>query len=86
MGLSAYGMRDWSLAEQHFKALKDEFPNNSEANKELKRAQARISENQSGKFDFVTLHSASLNGKREFDIADYTGKIEIVKIPGKGNI
>jgi hypothetical protein len=86
MGLAAYHLHDWNTAIDHFQAVLKEFPENSDVEVELKKANARLRESQTGEYDWKAIQLAKQNGKREYDIADYTGAIEVVDIPGKGNI
>lgn len=86
MGLAAYGMRQWQKAIDSFEQLNNEFPNNKDAEKDLKRAKQRLVEEKTGRFDFKAMHiECAMQEKREMDVADYKGAIEIADIPGKGN-
>ncbi|KAI6171541.1 Isoform A [Aphelenchoides bicaudatus] len=84
MGSAAYGMRDWKMAVDHFKSLLKEFPDNKNANTELKRATSRLAESKTGNYDVKNIYMESKNGVVEFDVADYMGPIEIVDVSGKG--
>jgi hypothetical protein len=85
MGLAAYGMRDWNAAIDHFKTVLKEFPENPDAGIELDKAKQRLAESQTGQYDWKAIQLDIKSGKREIDIADYAGAIEVVDIPGKGN-
>lgn len=85
MGMAAYGMRKWRTAIDHFQAVCNEFPENSEAGNQLKRATDRLTESQTGRFDLKRLHTEAQEGVRKFDVADYTGPIEIATVPDKGS-
>jgi hypothetical protein len=84
MGLAAYGMRNWKTAVDHFQTVCDEFPKNKDVEVELNKAKQRLLESQNGHYDWKAMHTAVKNWKREFDVADYIGPIEVVDIPGKG--
>jgi hypothetical protein len=84
MGMAAYGMRDWNSAVDHFKTTCKEFPKNVDAKTELNKAKRRLLESQTGNYDWKAMHSDVQNGKRELDVADYVGPIEVVDVPGKG--
>uniref|UniRef100_A0A914QCX0 SET domain-containing protein n=1 Tax=Panagrolaimus davidi TaxID=227884 RepID=A0A914QCX0_9BILA len=84
MGQAAYGMREWQKAAELFLSVLKEFPSNTNASGELKRATSRLSEQKHGKYDSKAMLLESQKEKAEFDIADYMGPIEIAEIPGKG--
>jgi hypothetical protein len=84
MGLAAYGMRDWQLAIDHFKTTSKEFPKNADAKAELTKANDRLKEIRTGSYDWKAMRLTVKTGKRELDVADYVGPIEVVDIPGKG--
>lgn len=78
-------MRDWAKALEHFGTLQNEFSQSECTKEELKKAADRIEECRHGKYDIRRLYEDSLKkGVRRFDIADYTGPVEVVDIPGKG--
>ena len=81
MGSAAYGMREWEKAANYFKQVLEEFPNNATAVEQLKRAIDRMTEENTGKFDF---NQMALEAGPELDVADYKGPIEIADIQGKG--
>ncbi|KAI6177813.1 SET domain-containing protein [Aphelenchoides bicaudatus] len=80
MGLAAYGLRDWQLAINQFNQVLLEFPDCEDTIAELKRAEARLKESQTGKFDFKSMLLQVQDGKREIDVADYTGPIEVEEL------
>jgi hypothetical protein len=84
MGLAAYGMHDWKLAIDHFQTVRSEFPENSDVKIELNKAKQRLEESQTGNYNWKAIHLARKSGKREFDVADYIGPIEVADVPGKG--
>jgi hypothetical protein len=83
-GMAAYGMRKWQTAVDHFSQVLQEFPNNLEAKEQLKRAEARLEESETEKFNFKVMCSESQKRMCEFDIADYVSPIEIGNVKGKG--
>uniref|UniRef100_A0AC34FHU8 Uncharacterized protein n=1 Tax=Panagrolaimus sp. ES5 TaxID=591445 RepID=A0AC34FHU8_9BILA len=83
MGQAAYGMREWQKAINHFEEVLKEFPKNTVAVEQLKRANARLAEQKTGKYDFKEMFLESKKEKAELDVSDYTGPIEIGEIPGK---
>uniref|UniRef100_A0A914P4Q9 SET domain-containing protein n=1 Tax=Panagrolaimus davidi TaxID=227884 RepID=A0A914P4Q9_9BILA len=85
MGRAAYGMRQWENAVKRFTEVVSEFSDNSEANKQLKRATARMNEEKTGIFDFKAMYSESKEVNPNVDVSDYKGPIEIANIPGKAS-
>uniref|UniRef100_A0AC34F2H2 Uncharacterized protein n=1 Tax=Panagrolaimus sp. ES5 TaxID=591445 RepID=A0AC34F2H2_9BILA len=84
MGQAAYGMREWQKAANHFAECIKEFSNNTIAGEEFKRANARLAEQKHGKYDFKAMFLESKIKRKQLDVADFTGPIEIAYIPGKG--
>jgi hypothetical protein len=84
MGKASYGMRQWKKAANYFASVLKEFRTNAEAPKELKRATARLAEQEHGKYDFNEIFIESKRENPQFDIADYSKPIEMANIPGKG--
>lgn len=76
-------MRDWKLSVEHFSTLLDEFPKNSNATKELIKAEARFNEATTGQYDLGKMFEERLRNVQLFDVADYTGPVEISEVPGK---
>jgi hypothetical protein len=77
-------MRNWKSAVDHFEQVRREFSDNLEAEEQLKRSNARLEESRTGKYNFKVMCKESQKGMCEFDIADYTGPIEIGDVSGKG--
>jgi hypothetical protein len=44
---------------------------------------SRLDEQNTGNFDFKTMYLESKKDTQEFEIADFTGPVEIVKVPRK---
>ena len=84
LGKAAYGMRQWEGAIAYFEQLRQEFPSNGQAPKELDRTAQRRKESLDGEYDLRRLYDESRQGKHFFDLADYTGPVRVADIPGKG--
>jgi len=82
-GKAAYGMSIWVEAVKFFGDLLVEAPNNADFRNEHAKSKARLHESQTGEYDRVELLKAEDN-QATCDMADYTGLVEIVDIPGKG--
>uniref|UniRef100_A0A914Q0F3 SET domain-containing protein n=1 Tax=Panagrolaimus davidi TaxID=227884 RepID=A0A914Q0F3_9BILA len=83
MGMAAYGMKQWKIAAKHFAEVLKDFAKNSSAEEQLKRATARLNEQEKGKFNFKEMYVMSKENA-ELDVSDYCGPIKITKIEGKG--
>lgn len=79
-------MRDWVAASIYFNHLHRSSPQNPDIKRYLKRTNERLQESRTGAFDLKTMFSEAQQGRRELDIADYKGSIEVVDVKGKGRI
>jgi hypothetical protein len=86
MGLAAYGIRDWSAAVDHLQRAHDEYPDNEQIATELTKAKQRLLESQTGQYDWNAIRLAIDQEKRDLDVADYIGPIEISDVPGRGKL
>jgi TPR repeat protein len=86
---SAYGMRQWQLARDHYRLL-IEIPSSRDfAICELEKCEQRIRESETGEYDICTMlemtrHSILTRQPLFFDLSDYIGPISVVDIVGKG--
>jgi hypothetical protein len=88
LGKSAYGMRQWEKAIQHYESILKEFPSEASITEpELRRAKARLKEATTGIYDLQSLYNESKTPDGQvkmLDIADYTGPVRVERIRGKG--
>ncbi|KAH7725847.1 TPR domain protein [Aphelenchoides avenae] len=81
----AYEASHWQKAASAFETLVQEFPANKEGRALLKRAEDRLREWRTGKYDMNRLYTEAIEqGKRNIEIAQFVGSIDTVEIPGKG--
>jgi hypothetical protein len=81
LGDCAYATSQWALAAEHYRALAEILGSDAE----LRRAERRALEAQTGQYDMAAIVSAALTGSREsLDVADYFGPFEVADLPGKG--
>ncbi|KAH7712628.1 TPR domain protein [Aphelenchoides avenae] len=81
----AYDAAHWQKALSAFGALVQEFPANKEGRALLKRAEDRVREWRTGKYDMNRLYTEAIEqGKRSIEIAQFVGPLVTENIPGKG--
>jgi len=89
MGKSAYSMRQYETAKQHFESCLKISKQNQEAMFELNKTKLRINESTKGEYDLESLSKevfARVFGRKtlNFDLADFkSNKISVVDIPNK---
>jgi tetratricopeptide (TPR) repeat protein len=86
---SAYGMRNWKLSVDYYSSLLNLDGTNQIVIEEIQQAKQRYEESTSGKYNLYHImdeyiRSLATQKPLFFDVADYSGPIEITDIVGKG--
>ena len=84
LGKSAYGMRDWNKALEHYQKFVDLYPDNQDIKKEIDKCKKRLNESLTGDYDLQSLYQKSMDSVVNIDVADYVGPVEIIDTKGKG--
>jgi hypothetical protein len=84
-GKALYGLRRFSECFDIFQILCKRYPGNGEATNELARARARLSEQQSGTYDFKAIYEKVHQARPpHLDLANFIGPVAVKESPGRG--
>jgi hypothetical protein len=84
-GEALYGLRRFSECCDIFQILCERYPGNVEATNELARARARLSEQQSGIYDFKAIYEEVYQMRPPYlDHANFIGPVVVKESPGRG--
>lgn len=82
-GQASYGLRDWVKTVDDFTTLEKDFPNEQPTAGRLLRAQKRLFESRTGKYDMSVL-APTFGRMFKHAVANFMAPVQIVNIPGKG--
>lgn len=81
---SAYRLKDFDGAKHFIERTLELAPENNDASAFLRKVEARIKQQETGKYDMKKIRAGLSRARPEVDAADFLRKTEIKESPGRG--